>query len=112
MTKAADMKKKKIVCGALFALFYAGWGAMLYRMFTRQAIEFQGKYGNYPSDLTLRRQLLDPQLDLFIFLRDILTQLVMLRLLRLQPQCLLRKLRPADLGLLQHRVIALDPRLH
>ncbi len=53
MTKTADTKKKRIVCGALFALFYAGWGAMLYRMFTRQAIEFQGKYGNYPSDLVV-----------------------------------------------------------
>lgn len=46
-----DTKKRKIVWNVLFVLFYMGWGAMLYRMFMRQAIAFPGKLGNYPSDL-------------------------------------------------------------
>ncbi len=46
-----DTKKKKIAWGALFAVFYAGLGAMMYQMFMRQAIAFPGKLGNYPSDL-------------------------------------------------------------
>ncbi len=46
-----DTKKKNVVWNALFAFFYAGWGAMLYRMFMRQAIAYPGKLGDYPSDL-------------------------------------------------------------
>ncbi len=46
-----NTKDRKNVWNALFVCFYAGWGAMLYRMFMRQAIAYPGKLGNYPSDL-------------------------------------------------------------
>ncbi len=37
--------------GALFTFFYLGWGAVLYRLFLRQAIAYKGVLGYYPSDL-------------------------------------------------------------
>lgn len=44
-------RKRENVINLLFAVLYAAVGAMTYRLFLRQAIQFQGKLGMYVSDL-------------------------------------------------------------
>ena len=46
-------EKRELTVRALFLLLYAGLGAMIYRMYLRQAIRFPGRCGAYESDLRL-----------------------------------------------------------